>query len=56
MLHRRRFLQMGSLGAGTFFSQKLFAKNFSSNGKREIDKMPAFHLVNFCARTVQMFC
>jgi len=33
MLHRRRFLQMGSLGAGTFFSQKLFAKNFSSSGK-----------------------
>src|SRR6478609_9102444 len=33
MLHRRRFLQMGSLGAGTFFSEKLFAKNFSTNGK-----------------------
>ena len=33
MLHRRRFLQMGSFSAGTFLSGKLFAKNFSSTGK-----------------------
>lgn len=33
MLHRRRFLQMGSLGAGTFLSGKLFASGNASNGK-----------------------
>ena len=33
MLHRRRFLQMGSLGAGTFLSGKLFASGKTSNGK-----------------------
>ena len=27
MLHRRRFLQMGSLGAGTFFSRSAPARN-----------------------------
>ena len=33
MLHRRRFLQMGSLCAGTFLSGKLFANNVAANGK-----------------------
>lgn len=33
MLHRRRFLQIGSIGAGTFLSQKLFAHTYFSKGK-----------------------
>jgi N4-(beta-N-acetylglucosaminyl)-L-asparaginase len=33
MIHRRRFLQLGSLGVGTFLSNKLFADTRFSNGK-----------------------
>lgn len=33
MIHRRKFLQLGSLGAGTFFSNKLFSATRFSNGK-----------------------
>ncbi|CAN5494392.1 N(4)-(beta-N-acetylglucosaminyl)-L-asparaginase [soil metagenome] len=33
MLHRRRFLQMGSQGAGTFLSGQLFANGIFSKGK-----------------------
>jgi N4-(beta-N-acetylglucosaminyl)-L-asparaginase len=33
MLHRRHFLQMGSLGAGTFLSKRLFASGNGSDGK-----------------------
>ena len=33
MLHRRKFLQLGSLGAGTFFSTKIFSAERFSNGK-----------------------
>ena len=32
MIHRRRFLQMGSLGAGTLFAGKLFGAGHSTNG------------------------
>jgi len=33
MLHRRKFLQLGSLGAGTFFSTKIFSAARFSDGK-----------------------
>ncbi len=33
MIHRRKFLQLGSLGAGTFLSNKLFAAGRFSKGK-----------------------
>ncbi|HEY6976214.1 MAG TPA: glycosylasparaginase, partial [Chitinophagaceae bacterium] len=33
MIQRRRFLQLGSLGVGTFLSNKLFAGARFSNGK-----------------------
>lgn len=33
MLHRRKFLQFGSLGASVFFSNKLFSAARSTNGK-----------------------
>lgn len=33
MIHRRKFLQLGSVGAGTFFSNKLFSAAKFSTGK-----------------------
>jgi N4-(beta-N-acetylglucosaminyl)-L-asparaginase len=33
MIHRRKFLQLGSIGAGTFFSNKLFSASKFGNGK-----------------------
>src|SRR4249920_2039888 len=33
MIQRRRFIQLGSLGAGTFLSNKLFAGSNYANGK-----------------------
>src|SRR3954462_6157684 len=36
MIHRRQFLQLGSLGAGTFFSKKIFAASRFATGKKPL--------------------